>query len=40
MQQLTELVEIKSLDQQLVFSGKGDFADQETVLHETAGKLC
>ena len=37
MQQLTELVEIKSLDQQLVFSGKGDFADQETVLHETAG---
>ena len=37
MSQLTDLVEIKSLEQQLVFTGTGDFAKQETVLHETAG---
>ena len=37
MSNLSDLVEIKSLDQQLVFNLIGDFAKQETVLHETAG---
>ena len=36
---LADILEIKSIDQQLIFSCKGDFASQETILGETNNGL-
>ena len=35
MNNLSECIEIKSVDNQLIFSRKGDFASQETIMGET-----
>jgi proliferating cell nuclear antigen len=36
MHNLADIIEVKSIDNQLIFSCKGEFASQETILGETA----
>ena len=39
MSNLTDIIEIKSVGSQLIFSCKGDFATQETIMGETDSGL-
>ena len=40
MSNLAESIEIKSVDNQLLFNCKGDFASQETIMGETNSGMC